>query len=391
MLDQLRSLKKRHEEVFGPGDGLMAVRAPGRVNLIGEHTDYNDGYVLPIAIERDIIILARKREDRSIILHSMDFNDTVSFSLDSIHKDPEHPWADYPKGIAHVLEGYGLRLQGMEGVIKGNVPLGAGLSSSAAFEVATALAFQTLNNFPMDGIQMAKLCQRAENEFVGVNCGIMDQFISRLGRRDHALLIDCRSLNYSLIPLPFKDFKIAIVNTGVKRGLVDSEYNRRRAECEEGVKVLSKHLPDIKALRDVSLDEFLSHKDMLPPTTRLRCQHVIEENQRVLDSVDALKSGDVEAFGELLVSSHESLRNKYQVSCSELDIAVQIALNTEGVLGSRMTGAGFGGCTVSLVHQDALQDFVDRIMSEYPTRTNLNPQIYISSAHHGACKLNELP
>ncbi len=386
--ERLRLLKEKHRMIFNEGkDEVVIVKAPGRVNLIGEHTDYNDGYVLPVAIEKDILIAAKARDDRMVVLHSMDLNEEVRFSLDDIKKDPNYSWADYPKGVAFMLQEAGFKLYGMDAVIQGNIPQGAGLSSSAAFEVATAFAFQNLSGFDMDGVQMAKLCQRAENEFVGVNCGIMDQFISALGKKDHALFIDCRSLDYKLVPLYLEGVKIFIANTGVKRGLVSSEYNKRRAECEEGVKLLKNFIPHIKALRDVSSEELKRYENELPERILRRCEHVVTENERVLRSVEVLEVGDIETFGHLLNESHDSLRYKYEVSCSELDIMVEIARSVPGVLGSRMTGAGFGGCTVSLVKEEAIEELTSKIKNLYQKKTRLTPEIYVSSPEDGVIRI----
>jgi galactokinase len=272
----------------------------------------------------------------------------------------------------------------MDAVFTGNIPQAAGLSSSAAMEVATAVTLEKISGLNIDPEQIALLCQKAENKFVGVNCGIMDQFISRMGQKDHALLLDCRSLSFDLIPLHFDTIKIVVCNTGVKRGLVDSEYNKRRAECERGVKILEKFLPGIEALRDVEIDDLVKYSSHLSEITEKRCRYVVKENIRVLESVDALIEGDLIRFGDLMNDSHIGLRDDYEVSCPELDAMVEIAWSMDGVVGSRMTGAGFGGCTVSLVVEDTLQEFIDKINDEYPKRTGLKPEIYVCTAEDGA-------
>jgi len=283
-----------------------------------------------------------------------------------------------------MLQERGLELGGMDAVVAGDVPLGAGLSSSAALEVATACTFQALTGFALSGVEMALLCQRAENVFVGVNCGIMDQFISRLGRRDHALLIDCRSLDYELVPLALGGYQIVVANTCKERGLVDSEYNARRAMCEEGVRYFQQFLPEVRALRDVTAADLARYGDGMSEVMRRRCAHVIAENERTLESVAALKAGNLARFGQLMNESHESLRDLYEVSCHELDTLVEIAWSVPGVLGSRMTGGGFGGCTVSLAHQSAVPELERRLAAEYPAAMGLQAEVYVCQIADGA-------
>lgn len=378
-------IRTRFEEVFGAGGGeLTFVRAPGRVNLIGEHTDYNDGFVLPMAIDREIITAFQPRSDRLVSLYSYNFSSSCRFSLDEIKYAEKENWANYVKGVMHLLQQRGIRLSGMNMVLEGNISLGAGLSSSAAVEVATVFSLYLLNGFEWKPIEMIKLCQRAENEFVGVNCGIMDQFISLMGKRNKALFLDCRSLDYELIPLPGEGLRIVVCNTMVKRGLADSEYNKRRKECEEGVSYLKRHLPHIKALRDVGEDDFKRYKGSLPEVIKKRCQHVIEENRRVLQSVAALKETDLGRFGQLMNESHRSMRDEYEISCPELDLMVEIAWKTEGVLGARMTGGGFGGCTVNLVEENKVSGFKERVSQGYREKTGISPEIYVCRAGEGA-------
>jgi len=392
-------IKTRFEALFGRLPTTV-IRAPGRVNLIGEHTDYNEGFVLPVAIDRAILIAAAPRHDREVRLYALNFDERTAFSLDRIERDEQRAWSNYQRGVAHVLQEQGLPLVGMDACIWGDVPIGSGLSSSAAVEVATAYAFQTLSGFELDRVEMALLCQRAENEFVGVQCGIMDQFIACLGRRDHALLLDCRSLDYEHVPLPppappkpalrppprrkaeglggTGGAAIVVCDTMVRRGLVDSEYNARRRECAEGARLLG-----VKALRDVSVEAFERQQMGLPEVVRRRCRHVIRENQRVLDSVEALRQGDLAEFGRLMNESHRSLRDDYQVSCRELDVMVEVAQRVEGVYGSRMTGAGFGGCTVSLVEAEAVGRFRDQVARDYAAATGIEPGIYVCRAEDG--------
>jgi len=384
--DRIEMLLSGFKEHFGAEPEAL-MRAPGRVNLIGEHTDYNDGFVLPVAIDRDIMVASRSRDDALVRIYSLDFNALTEFSLNDISHDSENTWSNYPRGVAHFLKEEGYELRGMEAVVTGNVPLAAGLSSSAAMEVVMAMTFEKISGLEIDPVKMALICQKAENQFVGVNCGIMDQFVSRMGRKDHALLLDCRELEFDLVPLNLEGVNIVVCNTSVKRGLVDSEYNKRRSECERGVKILDDFLPGIRALRDVDVDDFQKYHHHLPETTEKRCGYIVRENVRVLESVQAFEEGDLIRFGILMNESHIGLRDEYEVSCPELDAMVEIAWSTDGVIGSRMTGAGFGGCTVTLVAEDSLEDLVSKVNKEYPERTGLQPEIYICTAEDGAGSL----
>lgn len=377
-------VKKIFEQKFGEKPDLL-VSAPGRVNLIGEHTDYNDGFVLPVAIDRKITIGAKKRNDRKVVLYSIDFDRKVSFSLDRIERsEGAEFWANYPKGVAHFLNHLadhstdeGFVLSGAELAITGDIPQGAGLSSSAAFEVASAFVFTELSECEIDKVSLALLCQKAENQFVGVNCGIMDQFISAMGKKDHALFLDCRSLDFELVPLNLHNMRIVVCNTKVKRELASSEYNKRREQCERGVELLSQWLGDIQALRDVSFEEFSRYGNRLPEITRKRCGYVIAENTRVIESVRALKSGNLEHFGKLMAESHAGLRDEYEVSCVELDALVEAAGDVDGTIGARMTGAGFGGCTVNLVKEEAIDQFVESVSKAYEKQFDIQPEIYV--------------
>jgi galactokinase len=377
------ALRERFEELY-QGEPKYWVRAPGRVNLIGEHTDYNDGFVLPAAIEREIRIAFSPSNDHRTVLQSLDFPKSANFDLSRFEKEDEDPWGNYVKGVAWALRKAGKEIIGFKGVAQGDVPIGSGLSSSAALEVAVALAYQAVSGFDMDGAKMAKTCQSAENGFVGVNCGIMDQFVSRLAQKNHAILIDCRTLEFRAVPLPSDSAKIVILDTSKRRGLVDSEYNARRSECEEAVRILSQDLAEVRALRDVTPEQFEALKKNLPEITCKRARHVITENERVLSAVDALKSGDLETFGQLMNESHISLRDDYQVSCAELDLIVDLSWKMPGVLGSRMTGAGFGGCAVSLVQADATEAYVQSIANEYRKKSGLTASIYVTEAAAGA-------
>jgi len=373
-------------ESFGGAPEVVAV-APGRVNLIGEHTDYNDGFVLPMALDRGIALAGRRRGDDTVLLHSANFGQTVPFRLGELRPDETARWADYPKGVLDEFQKAGHRVAGMACAIYGDVPLGAGLSSSAAFEVVTAYVVSQLNGIALSGPEMARLCQRAENRFVGVNCGIMDQMASALSLRDHALFIDCRDLNYRHVPLDRDRVSLVICNSGVQRGLVDSEYNTRRAQCEEGVRLLSEILPGIRALRDVSVAAFEVRGDVLPDEVSRRCRHVITENRRVERAVDCLQTGDYAAFGALMNASHVSLRDDYEVSCTELDALVTLARDIEGCLGARLTGAGFGGCTVNLLERDRMDAFVQKLPEHYERLTGIRGEIYVCVPEEGVRKI----
>ena len=363
----------------------MVAVGPGRVNLIGEHTDYNDGFVLPVAIKRDIRIALRPREDRQVKVYSLEYDDWYEFSLDDLRYNQELLWANYVQGVAWSLQELGIPLRGFDGVISGNVPRASGLSSSAALEVATATAFLAASDQSdaLTGVQIARAAQRAENEFVGVNCGIMDQFISVLGQEGHALLIDCRSLEYELIPVP-KEAALVIGNTKASRSLANSAYNERRRQCEEGVALLQKVLPDIRALRDVSSEQLEEHKALLPPVIYRRCRHVVTENERVLQTIEALAANNLTTAGELMNESHTSLRDDYEVSSPALDAMVQAMRSGSGCYGARLTGAGFGGCAVALVKPGSEQEVADAIYEKYPKATNIWPEVYISQAGPGA-------
>jgi galactokinase len=382
MEKRINHLKEEFKKQFGSDQDTQLFQAPGRVNLIGEHTDYNEGFVLPAAIDRSILALARPRKDKQVRIYSRDFQNLFEFSLDKI-KPVKDSWGNYPMGVAEILQGEKLKLKGFEAVSESNVPVGAGLSSSAAIELVNAFIFATFSKLKLDRVKMALLCQKAENEFVGVKCGIMDQFIIALGEKDRALFLDCRDLSYRLIPVQSEKVKLVITNTKVKRSLAGSEYNQRREECGEGVNLLKKKLPKIKSLRDVTPEDLAEHQELLPETVRKRCFHVVMENDRVTRAVQALEKGSLREFGRLMIESHNSLRDLYQVSCPELDLLVKNALSLKGVLGSRMTGAGFGGCTVSLVDEKAVDEFRIKSSRGYQKETGKVPEFYVCRISDG--------
>lgn len=358
-------------------------RAPGRVNLIGEHTDYNDGFVLPCAIGFSTQAAIAARSDQKLVLQSTEFDEPYEFDLSNLPRKPLGMWCDYVLGVAVVLQKAGNRVAGANLLVHGEVPIGAGLSSSAAIEVASALAFLSLNDEKVSLPEIAKLCQKAENEFVGARVGIMDQFISCLGKKGHALLLDCRSLQFELVPVPER-VKLVICNTKVKHEHSAGEYNRRRAECEEGVRILAKSFPGTRALRDITPEQLSSCQSAMPEIIYKRCLHVVEEDRRVLQSVESLRAGDLQGMGRLMGDSHRSLRDLYEVSCRELDIMVEAAEGLKGYYGGRMTGGGFGGCTVNLVDAADAEGFREKIAERYMNQTGISPDIYICSAANGA-------
>ena len=358
-------------------------RAPGRVNLIGEHTDYNDGFVMPAAIDLSTWVKCSPLEDRRLQIFSENFNEQVEIDLDDQNLSARGHWSDYPVGVAVMLERGGYRLRGARLEVRSEVPIGSGLSSSAAIEVATACALTANSKLQVERRELARLSQRAENEFVGARVGIMDQFVSLFGKEQRALLLDCRSLEFELLPLP-DNVRLIICNTMVKHELASSAYNERREQCETGVKLLSKSLPDIRALRDVTLEQLEKFGKDLPDVIYRRCRHVITENARVLSAADALQRRDLNSFGELMAQSHRSLRDDYEVSCRELDLMVELAREIEGVYGSRMTGGGFGGSTVNLVDDKNVEEFRQHVFERYEEITKLQPEIYASHASNGA-------
>lgn len=371
------------ETTFGPGKPPRIFRAPGRVNLIGEHTDYNDGFVLPMALGRYIWLAARENSVRHLRLFSVDFQEEARFDLLRLERDPLRPWANYVAGVAWAFAQDGLPVRGLEAALTGNVPIGSGLSSSAALETASAVALEALAALDIPPVRRALLCQQAEAEFVGVQCGIMDQFVSSLAQEGHALYLDCRSLEYEHVPVP-PQAAVVIADTGVRRALAASAYNERRRQCEEGVRLLQRHIPGIRALRDVPREALERWQDDLPEVVYRRCAHVVQENARVLAAVRALRAGDLEGMGRLMDASHTSLRDLYQVSCPELDLMVELARGLPGCFGSRLTGAGFGGCTVSLVAAERAEAFAQDLAAAYTARTGRPSDVFVERPAGGA-------
>ena len=368
------------------GDLHALYRAPGRVNVIGEHTDYNGGFVLPVALDFSCLVAASRRSDAQIAVYSENTGELVRLDLRQEALRRTGTWSDYPAGVAWALLDAGFALRGACLYIRGEVPLGAGLSSSAALEVAVGYALLDLAGIGVDLRRLPNLCQRAENEFVGARVGIMDQFVACHGRVGNALLLDCRSLESQLVPIP-SGISLVICNTMVKHELASNEYNVRRSQCEEGVHLLAAAGHAVSSLRDVSMEILESSKTRLPDVIYRRCRHVVSENTRTLSAVAALRHGDLSRVGELMLASHRSLREDYEVSSPELDLLVELAGKEKGIIGARMTGGGFGGCTVNLVRTEAAPDFQEHIASAYGARTGRHPEIYLSQTASGVERL----
>lgn len=377
----LEQLKSQFRELYGQEPAIC--RAPGRVNLIGEHTDYNGGFVFPAAIDLFTWVAIAPRTDKRVHVQSENFRDAVEFTLDAAPQAARSGWSRYIFAVAFVLQQGGHALRGANLLVRGEVPIGAGVSSSAALEVATGLAFLANSGIAMDGRSLARLCQKAENEIVGARVGIMDQLASACGVAGHALLLDCRSLDFRALPLP-AGIRLVICNTMVKRELAASAYNTRRAECEEGVKILSRRFPEVRALRDATLEQLQICREAVPENVFKRCRHVITEDARVMQAADALEQNRLDDLSRAMAESHRSLREDYEVSCAELDLMVELANQSPGVRGARMTGAGFGGCTINLVERDAVDPFRVRVSAEYARQTGIQPDIYVCHAADGA-------
>lgn len=387
----LEQLKARFTELYGPSqEEIRVFFAPGRVNLIGEHTDYNGGYVFPAALTFGTFMLIRRRSDDLLRFASTNFELQVDVRLAEAVYDKAHDWANYPKSILVHLGKRGFAFGGYEALFHGEIPNGAGLSSSASIHLATAYGFMTMEGHPIDRVQLALAAQEAENQFMGVNCGIMDQFVIANGKKDRAVLLMCSTLEYQLVPFEAKGYKIVVGNTNKRRGLVDSEYNARRAQCERAVQYLREAFPELKLLGELTKEQFDANAHLIKDETVLkRARHVVEEIDRVLQSVEALKANDLVCFGEMMIGSGASLRELYEVTCKELDVMVEEALKLEGVLGARMTGAGFGGCTVSLVREDMVETFIARVGQAYSRRTDFKADFYVADIGDGVTEILE--
>ncbi|MDX1991529.1 MAG: galactokinase [bacterium] len=371
-----QNVVSKFEQLYGQSPAFV-VRAPGRVNIIGEHTDYNDGFVLPMAIDRATWMALRPRQDNRLFVHSLEFNQTAEVPLDNLRKKGD-TWVEYLKGVAWALQEGGYALTAWEGVSAGDVPMGAGLSSSASYELATARAFDAVSDFSWDPAAIARLCQKAENQWVGVNSGIMDQMISASGKEGHALLIDCRSLETELVPIP-PGTVIVVMDSATRRGLVGSAYNERRAQCEAAAQFFG-----VKALRDLDMATFEAKADQLDDVTRRRARHVITENERTLAAKNVMQQGDAGTLGRLMNESHTSMKEDFEITTPPLDSLAEIARQQEGCYGARMTGGGFGGCAVALVDLDRAEAFATTVTEAYQKVVGLNASIYICHATNGA-------
>jgi galactokinase len=371
-----------YPHMAGRDGDVVIVRAPGRVNLIGEHTDYNGGFVLPFAIDMDVRIALIRSDESRVRLTRVDNGETVRFDLAALPA-PGDAWHDYVAGTAWALQEADQPTHGFDGVLLTTLPIGSGLSSSAALEIVSAWALSAPDGPALPPMQLARVAQRAENEHVGVKCGLMDQFASACGVADHALLLDCRSLEWRAVPVP-DDLALVVIHSGVSHGHADNAYNARRAACERVVAAIARDDPGVSLLRDVDMEILEAYRASLPASDYDRAYHVITENDRVLDAVAALEADDHTALGELMAASQASMRDRYEISCPEIDELVAITAGVPGVIGSRMTGGGFGGCTVSLVLPDAVDTLRARVEGDYPARTGCTPRIWTVSAVEGA-------
>ncbi|WP_281658709.1 galactokinase [Halobacillus sp. Cin3] len=378
-------------EQFGSGGDIQSFFAPGRVNLIGEHTDYNGGHVFPCALSVGTYAAARKRSDAKLRLYSMNFPELgmIEADLNELVYEQEQEWANYPKGVAAKIREAGYPLsEGADIVYYGNIPNGAGLSSSASIELVTGVVLDAFAGLDIDRVELVKLAQAAENEFVGVNCGIMDQFAIGKGEKDHALLLNCQTLEYQKTPIHLEEETLVIANTNKRRGLADSKYNERRRECEEALEQLKTELEAVY-LGDISVEDFEAYKHVIDdPVTRKRAKHVIYENARTIEAVQKLNAGDISGLGRLMNESHRSLRDDYEVTGHELDALVEAAWE-EGAVGSRMTGAGFGGCTISIVPKADIETFKENVGEQYYKQTGLEADFYVVEIGDGAKRLEE--
>lgn len=384
-------LTEHFKEIFKQDDNIESFFSPGRVNLIGEHTDYNGGFVFPCALDFGTYAIVKQREDKNFRMYSENFEDLgiIEFNLDNLVYDKKDDWANYPKGVIKTFLDKGFKIpNGFDVLFFGNIPNGAGLSSSASIEVLTAVILKSLFNLDIDMVEMVKYCQIAENKFIGVNSGIMDQFAVGMGKKDNAILLDCNTLNFTYVPVKLKDMSIVIANTNKKRGLADSKYNERRSSCEEAVAVLNKNGVNIKYLGELTVEEFNKVKHFIKDEEQLkRATHAVTENERAKVAVEFLKKDDIKTFGELMNKSHISLRDDYEVTGLELDSLVEAAWEEVGTVGARMTGAGFGGCTVSIVKNSEVDNFIKNVGKKYKEKTGLEASFYIANIGDGARKL----
>ena len=376
----VENIEKKFRGLFN--EEALLVCSPGRVNLIGEHTDYNMGFVLPGAIDKAIYFAISPREDSLCKLHAADLNDNFEFTVSDL-KFSGKGWPNYLMGVVDQLNKRGSKLKGFNCVFGGDIPIGAGLSSSAAVEAGLAFALNNIFDLKIDKIDLVKLAQKSENEFVGVKCGIMDQYINIFGKSDNVLRIDCRSLEYEYFPFDFENVSIVLFNTNVSHSLASSEYNQRRKECSDGVSVIKNHYKQVESLRDVSVDVLNEFKSKLDPVVYKRCKYAVEENDRLLDACTALSKHDLDKFGSLMYQTHEGLSSDYQVSCPELDYLVELTKDNPNIHGSRMMGGGFGGCTINIIDNNAVEEIEKFIMHEYKKKFNKDATVYVTSISDG--------
>lgn len=381
---------EKFKELYGSSDGVNVYFAPGRVNMIGEHTDYNGGHVFPCALTIGTYMAAKKREDKKLRFYSMNFeeNGVITSSIEDIKPEDAAGWTNYPKGVMWAFAGRGFQMDcGLDIMIYGNIPAGSGLSSSASLEVVTGYMLRDLYGFELSNVDLALIGQYSENNFNGMNCGIMDQFASAMGKKDHAIFLNTADLSYEYAPLVLDGAKVLITNSNVKHKLVDSKYNERRTECETALKELQT-VVEINGLGDLTEEQFEEHKAAIKDAVRQhRAKHAVYENQRTIRAVEALKQKDVELFGKLMNASHVSLRDDYEVSCAEIDVLVEEAWKIEGVIGSRITGGGFGGCTVSIVKDEAIDDFIEKVGAAYQERCGSKADFYVVDIGDGPSRL----
>ncbi len=383
---EMWKIKSIFEKLFDKKPVL--VRSPGRVNLIGEHTDYNEGFVLPAAIDKSIYFAIHPAENNKIRLYAADLDESCECKINDIQRS-DKSWANYLIGVVDQISKAGKNVKGFDCVFGGNIPIGAGLSSSAAIEAGLAFALNVIFELGIDNIDLVKLSQKAENEFVGVQCGIMDQFINIFGQEKKVLKLDCRSLDYEYYPFENENLKIVLCDTRVKHSLAGSEYNLRRNQCEKGAAILREFDPSIKSLRDVNLNLLNEYRSLLDPVIFRRCEYVVKENRRVDSACKDLNKNDFSNFGRLMYLSHEGLKKDYEVSCMELDLLVDIASQIDGVLGARMMGGGFGGCTINIVSNDRIEDFKRIISTKYKNKYSIEPMLYISEIRGGTYIIHE--
>jgi galactokinase len=383
-----KKIAEQFRKIFPDASSPLIVRSPGRINIIGEHTDYNEGFVLPAAIDKAIYVAISARNDNEIHLYAADYDETHVVTVESVAPSEKH-WPNYILGVVDQLQKRGFSINGFDLAIDGDVPLGAGLSSSAAVECATAFALNELFSLQLPKRDMVLAAQKAEHVFAGVMCGIMDQFASMFGEKDHVIKLDCRSLDYEYVPLDLKGYKIVLLNTNVKHSLSSSEYNTRRQQCEQGVEWIKQYKPTVNSLRDATmqmLDEYVLPKDQL---IYKRCKYVVEEIQRLLDGCNDLQRGDLQALGKKMFRTHEGLSKEYEVSCTELDILVDAVKNEPAVVGARMMGGGFGGCTINIVQEDAIEGLVEKLAETYRRQAQLDLSAYIVQVENGTEMLSK--